>query len=215
MLAKKMRIHPGTVITTVNAPVEYSEILGPLPEGVTIRQKPQKTNAFIHLFVHNQAELEARFFDLVASLEPGGLLCISYPKGSSGLQTDLTRDKGWNCLKQVKLEWLGLISFDATWSVFMLRNAPPRKQSRASKDYHANQKAIADPKTKTVIVPDDLKAALARSTQAREVFEALSFSNRKEYVMWIVSAKRGETRNERVRKTLEKLMQGKRNPMEK
>lgn len=51
------------------------------------------------------------------------ILWIYYPKGSSRLQTDLTRDKGWDCLlaHSDKLTWISLISFDDTWSVFGCR----------------------------------------------------------------------------------------------
>ena len=51
------------------------------------------------------------------------VLCwIYYPKGSSKIQTDLTRDKGWeSILKHHELQWTSLISFDETWSTFGCR----------------------------------------------------------------------------------------------
>lgn len=215
MLIKKLRIQPGTTIVTLNAPSTYAATLGKLPEGASIKNRLQKTNDFIHLFVQNKAELEKKFSSAAAALAPGGLLWISYPKGSSGIQTDLTRDKGWECLETVTLEWLTLISFDDTWSAFLVCNRPPKTRNRASEAYHANQQAIADAKTKTVVVPDDLKKAFSKSKKAEANFEALSFTNRKEYVLWIAGAKREETRTDRVKKTIEKLVAGKKNPTEK
>ena len=43
------------------------------------------------------------------------------PKGSSKIQTDLTRDKGWDVLQGLNLKWLTLVSVDDTWSAFALR----------------------------------------------------------------------------------------------
>ncbi len=37
------------------------------------------------------------------------------------MQTDLTRDKGWDALKGVDLKWITLISVNDTWSAFALR----------------------------------------------------------------------------------------------
>ena len=60
-----------------------------------------------------------------------------------------------------------------------------------------------DTAPRVVAVPEDLKARLAGDVA--EVFERLSYSHKKEYVTWIESAKRAETRARRVEQTLEKL----------
>jgi len=44
-------------------------------------------------------------------------------------------------------------------------------------------------------LPADFGKALAKNKQEKKFFETLSFTNRKEYVEWIVIAKREETRN--------------------
>jgi hypothetical protein len=48
-----------------------------------------------------------------------------YPKGSSKRQSDLTRDKGWDSLRDQDLMWLSLISIDDAWSAFSLRKYKP------------------------------------------------------------------------------------------
>jgi hypothetical protein len=54
-------------------------------------------------------------------LKPESLLWISFPKGTSKIQTDLTRDKGWEALRDADLKWITLISVNDTWSAFSLR----------------------------------------------------------------------------------------------
>ena len=67
-----------------------------------------------------------------------------------------------------------------------------------------------DREPRSVTVPDDLAAALAAApAAARERFEALSFSHRREYVEWIEEAKRPETRARRIAGALERLVVGK------
>jgi hypothetical protein len=56
-----------------------------------------------------------------------------------------------------------------------------------------------------IVVPPDLEAALVPEPDAKEFFESLSYTHRKEYVRWIESAKREETRVRRVEKAIEML----------
>jgi uncharacterized protein YdeI (YjbR/CyaY-like superfamily) len=51
-----------------------------------------------------------------------------------------------------------------------------------------------------------------KNAKARATFDELSFTNRKEFVAWIVEAKKPETRAARVEKTIKKLSEGKKNP---
>jgi len=70
----------------------------------------------------------------------------------------------------------------------------------------------ARPKSTTarsVAVPADLKAALARNSKAQKTFENFSYSHKKEYVEWITGAKRDETRTGRLKTAIEWLSQGK------
>lgn len=212
-LQKKFRIIEGTAICTVNAPANYAEALGPLPKGASITKGITKGHAFIHLFVKNKAELEKEFPKVAKASAPAGLIWISYPKGKKA--QDLTRDKGWEAIEKVNMRWLSLISFDADWSAFLLQNVPPLEENRTSDEYHARSNEWADPKTKTVKVPDDLAAAFKKSAKAMKVYEALAYSHRKEYVLWLVSAKREETRKARVQRMIAMLVEGKRNPGEK
>jgi len=60
-----------------------------------------------------------------------------------------------------------------------------------------------------VEVPKDLAARLAKNAKARATFEGFSYSKRKEYVTWIDSAKREETRAKRLDTTVAQLAEGK------
>ncbi|WP_342315576.1 YdeI/OmpD-associated family protein [Lysobacter sp. FW306-1B-D06B] len=74
-----------------------------------------------------------------------------------------------------------------------VRRAPAKK---------AVPKAEAD-------VPDDLAAGLRGNAKARATFEGFAPSYRRDYIEWIVEAKREDTRQRRLAQTLEWLADGK------
>jgi hypothetical protein len=66
-----------------------------------------------------------------------------------------------------------------------------------------------DTAPREVEVPQALADALAADRAAREAFDRLAYTHRKEYVRWIEEAKRDETRQRRLAQALEMLRQGK------
>lgn len=62
---------------------------------------------------------------------------------------------------------------------------------------------------KTVPVPRDLRAALKTNGRARSAFEGFSPSHRREYVEWILEAKREETRKRRIATAIAWMAEGK------
>lgn len=67
-----------------------------------------------------------------------------------------------------------------------------------------------DDAPREVTVPDDLAAAFADNAGAQRHFDSMSYSAKREYVLWIESAKKAETRMSRVTKAIEQLAEGKR-----
>ena len=210
--AGKLRIKPGFSLLTINAPSDFRKNMGELPAGVKISANTKNYNQ-VHWFVINKAQLEKKLTQVLTLLRHEGLLWIYYPKVSSKIQTDLTRDKGWeNLMKHDELTWISLISFDDTWSAFAVRL---KTEADKKKDAQPLQREIlswVNPQTKEVKLPDDLVSALNKNKPQSEFFNSLSFTNKKEYIEWIVTAKRDETRKQRVQATIEKLARGRKNP---
>jgi uncharacterized protein YdeI (YjbR/CyaY-like superfamily) len=70
----------------------------------------------------------------------------------------------------------------------------------------SKQKKATKPAAK---VPAELARALAKNRKAAAQFESFSPSHRREYIEWIVEAKREETKAKRVAQTVEWLAEGK------
>lgn len=63
----------------------------------------------------------------------------------------------------------------------------------------------ADTEERTVEVPAELAAVFTKDKALRKAFESLSFTHRREYVNYILEAKKEETRLRRVEKVVEML----------
>jgi uncharacterized protein YdeI (YjbR/CyaY-like superfamily) len=61
-----------------------------------------------------------------------------------------------------------------------------------------------------LIVPDDLAAALDSRPSARETWESFPPTAKRAYLLWIVTAKRPDTRRQRVERSAELLESGRR-----
>jgi hypothetical protein len=140
-LIKRLRIKPGQRIIVINPPPGYLDQLGDLPEGVGLANQPEdvelasepegvalanqagETFDFVHLFVKNVAELERLGPSAIHAVKHDGLLWISYPKRSSKVETDISRDVGWEVIKEAGLRPVTQVSIDAVWSALRFRPA--------------------------------------------------------------------------------------------
>lgn len=211
-IADKLKIKAGYTLLTIHPPKDFGATLSPLPADVSITENG-KNYQQIHWFVLNQAQMEKDLSKVLKLLKEGVICWTYYPKGSSGIQTDLTRDKGWEKLLTIDFQWLTLISFNNTWSSFAFRLKTEADEKKAAKP--KEERLIfqyADSKTKTIRLPDDLAKAFTKNKQAAKIFDALAFSHRREYVEWIVTAKKEETRANRIQGTLERLVKGWKTP---
>jgi hypothetical protein len=129
-LAKKLRLTPETRLLALNAPEDY--LAAWRAAGFVVSLAPiseSDTYGAIHIFVRDQAEAQAALTSATAALQPGGVFWMMWPKKTSGVATDLTRDslaalaltEGWGPVSNV--------SIDETWSALRLRPEAEVKRS--------------------------------------------------------------------------------------
>ncbi len=63
-----------------------------------------------------------------------------------------------------------------------------------------------DTEPRIVEVPQDFAELLDKYPEAKKLFDSMSYTHKKEYVRWIEEAKRHETRQRRLQKSLTMLM---------
>jgi hypothetical protein len=115
-LADKLGIKPGARVTALGAPPSYASLLGKLPAGASLHSRLPASAAFIHQFARRRSDLAADFPRLAGALSDEGTLWISWPKQTSGVETDLTE----NVVREIGLTH-GLVdvkvcAVDEVWS---------------------------------------------------------------------------------------------------
>ena len=115
-VVQKLGIKPGFCIFVVQAPRAYGDIVGELPDDVTIASRLKAPLDMVHLFAIEAKGLAAKLRSYRAAIEPDGMIWVSWPKKASGVATDLTE----NVLRDTALP-LGLVdikvcAIDDTWS---------------------------------------------------------------------------------------------------
>jgi len=112
-----------------------------------------------------------------------------------------------------------MIGLDDMWSSVRFKYAPGLDRAREARQDEiirdADGTVCIDRRNRAITPPGDLQKLLSRNTKARTQFDTLSFTNQREYVGWIIEAKRPETRAARLSKTVDLLSKGKKNPTDK
>ena len=205
-VVKKLKIKPGNAVLILNAADDYVSSLGTLPDNKISTKAGKDKYDIVLLFVHNKAELGQYAEKAASSVVTDGKLWIAYPKISSRMKTDITRDSGWEKIDSLGWGGVSIISIDDIWSCLQFKRSG-RGHMQAMQEMLVNRKKPSE--NREIAVPEDLKEILDNNPLAKEIFDGYAYTHRKEYVRWIEEAKRPETRQNRLAKTIEMLKEKK------
>ena len=121
VLTKKLGIKTGMTVLVQNAPQGFAALLGSLPDGVKLLNTPTKTADCVIVFVRSKADVKAMAPTARRAGVDDGLLWFAYPKKSGPLQSDLSRDSGWEPVFGRGFDSVAQISIDETWTGFRFR----------------------------------------------------------------------------------------------
>ncbi|MCO4291388.1 YdeI/OmpD-associated family protein [Solitalea sp. MAHUQ-68] len=216
-LHQKLQIKEGSAVLLINAPTDYNAVIGPLPENASLFFEPTSAADVIQLFIKNKAELVEELKKVTKVLKPTTVFWICYPKKSSGIASDLNMMDSWSELDQYGLQGVSAAAINETWTALRFKPIDQVKKSEVrNEELEKNDySAYIDVQNKLITLPADLKSAMEASPASVNHYEKLSYTNKKEYVLWVLTAKQDKTRVDRIQKTVEKLLLGKKNPSEK
>jgi hypothetical protein len=115
-LFKKLGIKEGHRVAFPSAPDGFRNLLGELPDGITVKSRASGPLDVIVFFTKRRAELERRLTALRGAMDPAAGLWIAWPKGSSGVETDMTEDVARELGLANKLVDNKVCAIDETWS---------------------------------------------------------------------------------------------------
>ena len=207
-LFKKMRILDGNQVLILNAPHGFLESIKPYPSQVSVYTENDGNSKLfdvVLLFLVNSEDFKIFGDATIHSMQKNSILWIAYPKKSSGIKSDLTRDEGWSFLDPYKLRGISNVAIDDTWSGLRFKESGDGKShDQIMAEFKSKAKS---PEVKIVIVPIDFQAALNDNPEALHVFTNFAYTHRKEYVRWVEEAKKQETRDNRIQKAVERIAQ--------
>ena len=114
-IIKKLGIKPDFSVRVVNVPANYWSLLGPLPPNVHVSSEGEMELDFIHIFASTLSGMQESVISLKTNLKKDGMMWISWPKGSSGITTDLNRDIIRAFILQTELVDIKVCAIDETW----------------------------------------------------------------------------------------------------
>ena len=191
-------------------------------KNVTPLLKSKKID-FVLIFAVNQNQLGSILKDVFTALHVNSKLWIAYPKLTSKIVSDLNRDNSWQQLSERGYSSIVVEDIDNMWNAIRFKktdesipNVPVKLPTPIQEKVEITPAVPEEVSPKNLVVPpEELEKAFKQHVDARNFFSTLSVSNQREYVTWIQTAKREETRLRRLEAAMEKLNAGKRTPNEK
>ncbi len=115
-LGQKLQIKPGVAITAVNTPDDVRSWLpGELPDNA-ISFNPAGSPSALLVFVKTKVEVEQTALPLLSGSFLYSPVWLLYPKGSSGVLTDLSRDILWKMMEPHGWRPARMVALDDVWS---------------------------------------------------------------------------------------------------
>jgi hypothetical protein len=116
-LSKKFQLQAGQSLGLVNPPAGIENYLA--SEEIDVAD----TSDAVLIFTNSLEEVERVVPPTLHSISEDALVWVAYPKGSSGVKTDVNRDKLWEVLRLTGWHPVRQIAMDHVWSALRFRPA--------------------------------------------------------------------------------------------
>jgi len=196
---KKLRIPSEGKLLILEAPanIELSSRMDTFPS--------EPSYQFGLLFAKSINHLNEHAHTMISACSTEALIWVAYPKKSSKMYEDLNRDFGWTLIQEKGYEGIASVALNEDWSAIRFRPQGLIKKSIAkSMDNSGLEK-------KDYVITDSIRNVF-KNENVYETFENLTTGYQYQYLEWLLSAKRQETREKRLIEAVEKLRAGFRQP---
>lgn len=196
---KKLRIPAEGKLLVLEAPnhLELSNRIDMTPSV--------SSYSFALLFAKSINHLNEHAHTIISACSNEALLWIAYPKKSSSMYKDLNRDYGWQVVQEKGLQGIASISLSPDWSAVRFR---PEQLVKKSGGRHTKVSGL---RAREYEVTDTIREFFIKE-EVYETYKNLTLGYQNQYLEWLLSAKREETRERRLVKAVDKLRAGFRQP---
>lgn len=112
-LAKKLGIKEGFLMSGINAPDNFAQLLAPLPHDVEILKTPRVD---VDRFTNSRDELFSKLAECVRLIKQNGTNWVSWYKKAAKLPTEITEDIVREAALQLGLVDVKVCAVDENWS---------------------------------------------------------------------------------------------------
>jgi len=120
-LARKLGIKPGMTVLIRDAPSDLASLLSNWANGIKLLKASHKRVDCVIAFVRCKADVQVVASTVLSAVVEDGLRWFAYPKKSSAVKSDLSRDIGWEPVFAGGFDSVAQISIDETWTGFRFR----------------------------------------------------------------------------------------------
>src|SRR5512143_4283476 len=114
-IVQKMMVKAGHKILFLNAPKGFSKSIGELPDGAKVISSLVEAADAAIVFVQSRKDLESQLGILKKKVKPAVILWVAYPKGTSGVNTDINRDSIRGYALGIGFQAVAMLAIDQTW----------------------------------------------------------------------------------------------------
>jgi hypothetical protein len=117
----KLRMKPGMHALIVGAPSGYLKLLAALPIGVEVSDVVSRKYEFVQFFATRYNDIRRSVPGLLRRAASGAVVWIAYPKKTSGVISDLSRDAVCEAMRGTGWRSVAIIAIDGVWSAVRFR----------------------------------------------------------------------------------------------
>lgn len=115
-LAKKLGIKQDISVAAINAPENYRDLLGPLPDGVLFSGSSEPDADLVHFFTNSRDELARGLSKYKGLIKSNGAIWVSWYKKAARLPTEITEDVVRDVALPLGLVDVKVCAVDDKWS---------------------------------------------------------------------------------------------------
>jgi hypothetical protein len=122
-VARKLGMNPSMRGLIIAPPPGYLKLLAPLPDGLTVSSRGQGMYPFVQVFATRLSEISRFAQRLSKQAAPNALVWVSYPKKTSKLAGNLSRDVIRKAMSGAGWRAVSIVAIDEVWSALRFRPA--------------------------------------------------------------------------------------------
>ena len=122
-VARKLGMNPGMRALVITPPAGYLKLLAPRQHGLNVSSRAAGMYPFVQVFATRLSEISRFARRLPKHAAPNALVWISYPKKTSKIEGDLSRDVIREAMSAAGWRAVSIVAIDEVWSALRFRPA--------------------------------------------------------------------------------------------